>query len=132
MADARPFGVVCGAGAEARVAFFRKSTLGGFAWQAHFTDREAARALRFGARCEGRDCGHFDGAGRRCALGERLHLETQPVVDQLPSCLIRSGCRWFAERGAGICLRCPQVLGALALPLEAGRRAQDAAVQNCR
>jgi hypothetical protein len=108
MGDARPFGIVSGAGRETRIAFFKKSTLGGFAWRGHFSDVEASQVLRFGARCTEHGCSHYD--GRQCALGDQVDRHLAPVVDQLPACLIRGSCRWFAERGAGVCLRCPQVV----------------------
>jgi hypothetical protein len=127
MTDARPFGLVSGAAREARIAFFKKTTVDGFAWRGHFSNVEASRHLRFGARCEEHDCAHFD--GRQCALGDHVHRHMAPVVDQLPPCLIRGSCRWFAERGAGICLRCPQVVGMAMSPRAAIERVVEAVLQ---
>ena len=42
--------------------------------------------------------------------GERVAHQLEPVVDTLPPCQIRSTCRWFAEQGRQVCLRCPQVI----------------------
>jgi hypothetical protein len=114
MADARPFGIVSDAAGPTRIAFFKKTTLGGFAWRGHFSSVEASRALRFGARCAEHGCAHYD--GRHCALGDHVDRHLGPVVDQLPPCLIRASCRWFAERGAGVCLRCPQVFSSAMSP----------------
>jgi hypothetical protein len=69
---------------------------------------EPTRAFRFAARCEERRCTHFDGA--RCSLGGRVVSELEPIVSQLPACQIRGSCRWYAERGRDVCLRCPQVI----------------------
>ncbi|MBL8345292.1 MAG: hypothetical protein JNN03_07610 [Rubrivivax sp.] len=47
--------------------------------------------------------------------------DLEPVVDHLPPCLLRATCRWRAERGPEVCLRCPQV--ATMVP-EGGRLAE--------
>ena len=107
MEGARPFGVICGTPQETRVAYFRKSALDGFDWRKHFGMKDATRLLRFGARCEESACAHF--ASGACSLGGRIN-ELPPVVDALPACLLRPSCRWFAEQGPGVCLRCPQVV----------------------
>ena len=58
--------------------------------------------------CEKSACGHF--SGDNCSLGRRVKSGLPPVVDALPSCLIRPSCRWYAEQGGEVCLRCPQVV----------------------
>ena len=68
----------------------------------------AGETLRITARCERRGCVHFGGG--RCGLGERLATTVPPVVSRLPPCAIRPTCRWFAEQGGEVCLRCPQVV----------------------
>lgn len=108
MEGARPFGVISGTAEETRVAFFRKSTLDNFDWRKDFGTRDATRLFRFGARCEESGCQHF-GSGR-CNLGARIQRELPAVVDALPPCLLRPTCRWFAEQGGSVCLRCPQVI----------------------
>jgi len=107
MEGARPFGVISGTPEETRVAYFRKSALDGFDWRQHFAMKDATRLLRFGARCEETACAHF--ASGACSLGQRIH-DLPPVIDALPACLLRPSCRWFAEQGPGVCLRCPQVI----------------------
>jgi hypothetical protein len=107
MEGARPFGVISGTPEETRVAYFRKSALDGFDWRQHFGMQDATRLLRFGARCEETGCAHF--ASGACSLGGRINA-LPPVVDALPSCLLRPTCRWFAEQGGAVCLRCPQVV----------------------
>ena len=64
--------------------------------------------VRIGAACEEQSCVHFDGA--RCGLGERVATMLPAVVPRLPRCSLRSTCRWFAEQGGAVCLRCPQVI----------------------
>lgn len=107
MTDARPIGLLSGSPTEVRIAFFKKEALDAFDWRARFSGQEATHVLRFGARCEEARCGHFD--GHTCQLGRRVNDELEPVVDHLPPCLLRPSCRWHAERGPGVCLRCPQV-----------------------
>ena len=108
MEGARPFGIISGTPTETRIAFFKKATLDSFSWQDQFATRDATRILRFGAKCDELRCGHFKES--RCSLGERVNKGLPAVVDSLPSCLIRPKCRWYAEQGSEVCLRCPQVV----------------------
>ena len=108
MEGARPFGIISGTPQETRIAFFKKSALDGFDWRERYGTEDATRLFRFGARCDEQRCGHFD--GHRCSLGARVKHGLPAVVDALPSCLIRNRCRWFAEQGGEVCLRCPQVV----------------------
>ena len=110
MAGARPFGVVSGTVAEARVAFFKKDALQHFDWRQRFDVPEATQLFRFAARCEKAACGHYDGIDHRCSLGRRVATALPPVTDALPPCLVRPTCRWHAEQGPPVCLRCPQVV----------------------
>jgi hypothetical protein len=91
-----------------RIAFFKKSALDGFDWREQFSNADATRVFRFGARCEENRCSHFNGS--QCSLGARVKHGLPAVVDALPACLIRPKCRWFAEQGGEVCLRCPQVV----------------------
>lgn len=108
MAGARPFGVISGSPQQTRIAFFKKSALESFDWRSQFGTADATRLFRFGAKCEERGCQHFDGS--RCNLGARVRHGLPAVVDALPPCLIRPRCRWYAEQGGEVCLRCPQVV----------------------
>ncbi|HEY9024557.1 MAG TPA: hypothetical protein VIP05_09660 [Burkholderiaceae bacterium] len=110
MAGARPFGVVSGTVTEARVAFFKKDALENFDWRERFEASEATQLFRFAARCEKSACGHYDGGEHRCSLGRRVATALPEVVDALPPCLVRGTCRWHAEQGPAVCLRCPQVV----------------------
>jgi hypothetical protein len=108
MEGARPFGVISGTVEQTRIAFFKKSALDGFKWREQFANSDATRVFRFGARCEEHRCSHFNGS--RCSLGQRVKEELPAVVDAPPTCLIRPKCRWYAEQGVAVCLRCPQVV----------------------
>lgn len=108
MEGARPFGVISGTVQETRIAFFKKGALDGFDWREKFATADATRLFRFGARCEESRCCHFNGSN--CSLGYRVKSGLPAVVDTLPSCLIRPNCRWYAEQGSEVCLRCPQVV----------------------
>ena len=108
MEGARPFGVISGTPQETRIAFFKKSALDGFDWREQFSSQDATRLFRFGARCDEDKCGHFNGS--QCSLGARVKQGLPAVVEALPPCLIRPKCRWFAEQGGDVCLRCPQVV----------------------
>jgi hypothetical protein len=108
MEGARPFGVISGSAEATRIAFFKKSALEAFDWRERFSGAEATRLFRFGARCEESRCTHFDGGS--CSLGKRVAESLPAVVDAMPTCLIRPHCRWHAEQGPQVCLRCPQVV----------------------
>jgi hypothetical protein len=67
-----------------------------------------AAIFRIAATCEERSCTHFNGV--RCQLATRIVDLLPPVVDRLPSCSVRSACRWFHQEGGEACVRCPQVV----------------------
>ena len=86
--------------------------------------------LRLSSRCEASRCTHFDGTA--CGLATRVARQLDAVTDRLPPCTIRRTCRWHAQEGPAVCLRCPQVtttvapgdaLAAVALP--PGARTED-------
>lgn len=110
MAGARPFGVVSGTVGEVRIAFFKKDALKHFDWRERFAAPHATQLFRFAARCERTACGHYDYADGKCSLGQRVATALPPVTDALPPCLVRPSCRWHAEQGPAVCLRCPQVV----------------------
>lgn len=66
------------------------------------------QVFRFTSPCEERGCPNFSGLS--CALGRRVVQQLPAVVDSLPACCIRPTCRWYAEQGREICLRCPQIV----------------------
>lgn len=109
MVGARPFGVLSGSTGEVRIAFFKKDAMQKFDWRERFATPEATQVLRFAARCETSACGHYVDATNKCSLGSRVATALPPVTDALPPCLVRPSCRWHAEQGPAVCLRCPQV-----------------------
>jgi hypothetical protein len=108
MAGARIFGIVSGTADEPRVAYLKESAVVEPSALERLGPVDPTRVFRFAATCEESQCVHFNGS--RCTLAERIVAKLAPVVDALPPCLIRPTCRWYAERGAEACLRCPQVV----------------------
>lgn len=108
MPDARVFGVVLGDVAEPRVAYLEK----GVAVTPEMLERTGGvsptRVLRFAGACANSACGQFKDGG--CRLGKDILKELAPAVDRVPPCTIRATCRWFAENGPDICLRCARVV----------------------
>ena len=68
----------------------------------------ANQMFRFAAPCEQAGCTNW--SGTRCRVAERL-VQILPVASiELPACVIRPDCRWFAQEGKSACMRCPQVV----------------------
>src|ERR1700736_4110666 len=63
--------------------------------------------FRLAATCAEHQCPHFDGAD--CRLATRVVQLLPPVVDTLPPCIIRHGCRWYSQEGGAACKRCPEI-----------------------
>ena len=106
--EARVFGVVLGDVDEPRVAYLEKGVtvapetleaLGGVA---------PTRVLRFAGTCANGACGQFKDGG--CRLGKDILARLAPATDRIPACTIRATCRWFAENGPPVCLRCARVV----------------------
>ena len=108
MPGARAIGVISGSAEEPRIAYLKATARVPDSVFAGLGALQPTQVFRFAARCEEHRCGHFD--GKRCTLGERIVKMLDPVVDALPSCQIRSTCRWHAEQGDAACRRCPQVV----------------------
>lgn len=66
------------------------------------------RIFRFSARCQNGGCAQFDGQG--CRLGKDVANLMAPVTQSPPACNIRKSCRWFAENGPSVCLRCSRIV----------------------
>lgn len=108
MAGARVFGVLSGTDQEPRVAYLKPGVRVPKSMLDKLGTLEPTQVFRLAASCEEHRCSHFEGA--RCRLGERIARQLEPVVDVLPPCQIRVSCRWFAEQGGEVCLRCPQIV----------------------
>jgi hypothetical protein len=67
-----------------------------------------SEVFRFASTCRSGVCTHFQNG--RCQLADRAVTELPEVVERLPRCAIRSQCRWYAQQGASICQRCPQIV----------------------
>lgn len=100
--------MLSGSAEEPRVAYLPKGVELDVAAARSLLPQTPTKAFRFAAHCESERCLHF--AAGRCSLAERVVRQLPEVVDALPPCQIRSGCRWYAEQGAAACRRCPQVI----------------------
>lgn len=68
----------------------------------------ANEMFRFAAPCEQAGCTNW--SGDHCRVAERL-VQILPVSSlELPACVIRPDCRWFAQEGGAACMRCSQVV----------------------
>lgn len=108
MQDARVLGLLTGSAEEPRVAYLPPGVGIDVELAKSLLPLAPTQAFRFAAKCESSRCVHF-GDGR-CSLAERIVQQLPEVVDALPPCQIRSGCRWYAEQGGAACRRCPQVI----------------------
>lgn len=124
MKGAHVFAVVSGSATEPQVAYLKPDAEISEGLLKEVGPEVAAHAFRFSATCEENRCCHYD--GRRCGLGRRISQGLDPVVDSLPVCQIRSTCRWFAENGREVCLRCPQVV--TYVPESSGRLSEVALI----
>jgi len=64
------------------------------------------RRFRFTNKCIEGGCKQWNGKG--CNVAERVmpHLENRLEHEQLPSCGIRSSCRWYIQKGDVACMIC--------------------------
>lgn len=105
--DARVFGIVGGSVGEPRVSYLEKG-VDVLPDVLETIDVSPTRVFRFSAKCENAMCGQFRDGG--CRLGKDIVRGVEPVAEQLPACTIRGTCRWFAENGREVCLRCARVV----------------------
>jgi hypothetical protein len=108
MHEARVFGLMSGTADQPRVAYLKQEAVIPASAVPDTGGLKAIEVFRFAARCEEGRCAQY--ADGRCSLGQRLVEGLDEVVDSLPSCTIRPTCRWYAEQGRAVCLRCPQVV----------------------
>lgn len=69
---------------------------------------KATEVFRFAAPCETSGCRNWSGC--HCRVAERLVQILPIAADALPQCRLRPVCRWFAQEGGSVCLRCPHVV----------------------
>lgn len=108
MPEARVFGVVLGDVSEPRVAYLEKGVAVTPEMLEKAGEVSPTRVLRFAGTCANSACGQFKNGG--CRLGKDILQGLKPVADRIPACTIRATCRWFAENGPDICLRCARVV----------------------
>ena len=107
MAEARVIGVVLGTPEEPMVSYLEQA-IPIDELDVDVDPDAFTQVFRIAAVCEESACVHF--ANDSCTLAERIANDVPGVVEMLPRCAIRRECRWYAERGAAACRRCPQVL----------------------
>lgn len=105
--NARIFGVIGDVDGEPRVSYLERAVPATDEWLALAGPLDPTSVLRIAGTCQKCDCPHFESS--RCTLAEKAAQLLPPVVDSLAPCAIRKTCRWFAEQGRTICLRCSAV-----------------------
>jgi hypothetical protein len=108
MEDARVFGVLDADQSEPRIAYLERDAVVDAEMLASLGGVAPTEVFRYAAKCEEHRCSHFDGV--HCTLATRIRAMLKPVVAELPPCTVRASCRWYAEQGAEICFRCPQIV----------------------
>ena len=67
--------------------------------------------FRFSGPCVEDRCPQWTGS--RCAVGDIVveqHVPVTAPITKLPTCAIRSTCRWFHQSGRAACMACPSVV----------------------
>lgn len=106
--DARVIGVVLGGDAGPRVSYLERDVTVSAEDLGMLGDVRPTRVLRFAAKCQSGSCAQFrDGA---CRLGRDVAAMIGQADAAPPACSIRRTCRWFAENGPSVCLRCSRVV----------------------
>jgi len=108
MQESRVIGVVGGTPEDPRLGFLDEPQPVRRELLALAGDLHPTEIFRFAAICEESKCSHFD--GRNCNLATRIVNILPAVANDLPTCRIRSECRWYGQEGREACLRCPQVI----------------------
>lgn len=109
--NARVFAVIGGTAEAPRASYLAKGVDVPEALQATPEGILPTRIFRFTGTCQASGCQQF--ANGNCQLGKTVNRLLEPASDEIPACTIRANCRWFAENGSAICLKCPQVVTTL-------------------
>jgi hypothetical protein len=67
-----------------------------------------AEVFRFAAPCLQGRCVHFQNS--HCNLVTQIINVLPAVTEMLPTCAVRTQCRWWRQEGKAACLRCDQVV----------------------
>lgn len=105
---ARVFGIVGGRPEAPQVAYLERPLRLSDELRARLDGVSPAEVFRVVSPCAEHGCQHF--AGGRCGIASRVATLDSVERATLPACAIRATCRWFAEHGAAVCRRCPQVV----------------------
>lgn len=123
MAGGVIFGVVVGTLEAPRVGYLEAPQPVSDELLALAAPAKPAEVFRIAAPCAEHACQHFD--GERCRLAQRIVRVVPAVVELLPACRLRPGCRWWQQEGKAACLRCPQIVTEEPRPSEQLRQAAD-------
>jgi hypothetical protein len=70
------------------------------------------QAYRFSSPCVEAACPQW--TGESCGIGEMIAQQAETVPEPrstgLPTCAIRSSCRWYSEQGRDACMVCPLIV----------------------
>lgn len=72
--------------------------------------RPAEQRFRFSNKCVENGCKQWNGKG--CGVIDFVvdMIKTEEQLLQLPTCSIRSQCRWYLQQGAKACAACPLIV----------------------
>jgi hypothetical protein len=113
--DARVFGVVLGGAETPEIAYLPQPVPLSSIDAPLPPDVQPTEIYRLAGQCVKSSCQHY--SGTHCRLGEHVATTLDAVTRALPPCSIRHECRWFHEQRAQACLRCPQVVTEVQVPL---------------
>jgi hypothetical protein len=111
---ARIFGVIAADAGAPSVAYLEEAVPLDPALLQRTAPLDPTQVLRLAAPCATHECPHF--ASERCSLAEKIAAVLPPSIDRIAPCPIRKTCRWFAQEGVGICLRCAGIVTAIDRP----------------
>lgn len=104
---ARVIGVMSGGEETPRVDYLTRAVPLTPELLARAAPLDPTSVMRIAAPCQTSACPHF--ADDRCSLADKVASLLPPAVDDIAPCPIRKTCRWFAQAGKAICLRCAGV-----------------------
>ena len=116
MSGASVFGVMSSIDGEERVSYLERRVPVTRELLLRTAPLDPTSVLRVAAPCATHACPHFE--GNKCTLSAKIVNLLPAAVDGLAPCPIRKSCRWFAEHGKDICLRCAGITTALEHPPE--------------
>jgi hypothetical protein len=106
--DPLVFGVVGGTAEQPRVGYLATPQKLTPELAALCLPATPAEVLRIATPCVKHRCIYWE--KENCTLAQRIVQILPAVVDAIPACKLRPGCRWWVQEGKAACFRCPQVV----------------------